>query len=221
MDRTVLTPSEGYYGEKKSEFFAVLAPCETQEEARALVEAQRRKRPDARHHCFAWRLADGSERAADDGEPQGTAGQPILDVLRKKQYTRCVLIVTRVFGGILLGASGLQRAYRAAAASAAAAVTDEVMIAPCRRLSFLCPYALFPSVRRFLEGADCRMEPPVFDQFVTLKIAAGPDEADRILAGLQELTAGKLKDEPGGSRVTDEEVACIADEAGEELLPTV
>lgn len=104
-------PSEAELVEKKSRFIGQVFPAETEEEARACIEAVRKKHYDARHHCFCYRLANGTVRASDDGEPQGTAGQPMLAVFDRENVQNVVCVVTRYFGGILLGAGGLTRAY--------------------------------------------------------------------------------------------------------------
>ena len=99
--------------EKKSRFIATVAPAETEEQALAIIEAMRKKYWDARHNCFAYVIGDRNElaRCSDDGEPQGTAGKPMLDVLLGEEIHNAVVVVTRYFGGILLGTGGLVRAY--------------------------------------------------------------------------------------------------------------
>ena len=98
---------------KKSRFVCTLGRAGTEEEARALVEGVRRRHWEAGHHCTAWRLGPGGrlERSSDDGEPSGTAGAPMLEVLRGREVSDVVAVVTRYFGGVLLGAGGLVRAY--------------------------------------------------------------------------------------------------------------
>ena len=98
--------------EKRSRFIGQVRPVETEEEARAFVEQVKKKHYDARHNCWCYRLRDGGvERYSDDGEPQGTAGQPMLNVFQREEVTNVVCVVTRYFGGVLLGAGGLTRAY--------------------------------------------------------------------------------------------------------------
>ena len=101
--------------EKRSRFIGQLWRVETEEEARAHIEEVRKKYHDARHHCFCYVLREGNIlRYGDDGEPQGTAGQPMLNVFLKEEVTNAVCVVTRYFGGTLLGTGGLVRAYSAA-----------------------------------------------------------------------------------------------------------
>lgn len=107
------------YEEKKSVFIGKALPVATEEEALAFIASVRAEYPDARHHVYAYLLRENSKnRYSDDHEPQGTAGMPTLDVLRKGEITDAVIVVTRYFGGTLLGAGGLVRAYTAAAAGA-------------------------------------------------------------------------------------------------------
>ena len=107
------------YEEKKSVFIGDASPVSTEEEALAFIASVKARYPDARHHVYAYLLRENSKnRYSDDHEPQGTAGMPVLDVIRKGGLTDAVIVVTRYFGGILLGAGGLVRAYTAAASGA-------------------------------------------------------------------------------------------------------
>jgi uncharacterized YigZ family protein len=106
---------------RRSRFIGAVAPARDVAAARAFIEGRRAAHPSARHHCFAYVLgggADRAEKASDDGEPSGTGGAPILEVLRKREVGDAVAVVTRYFGGVLLGAGGLIRAYGQAAARA-------------------------------------------------------------------------------------------------------
>ena len=107
------------YEEKKSVFIADISPVSTEEEAIAFIERAKRRYPDAKHHVYAYVLKENSiMRFSDDHEPQGTAGLPTLDAIRKSGITDCVIVTTRYFGGALLGTGGLVRAYSAAAVGA-------------------------------------------------------------------------------------------------------
>ncbi len=110
----------GEYEEKRSRFIGELFPVAGEEEAKERLAAVRKKYPDARHHCWAWVLPDGAYRWSDDGEPGGTAGAPMLEVLRGASVSGALCVVTRYFGGTLLGSGGLVRAYSKAAALALA-----------------------------------------------------------------------------------------------------
>ena len=109
---------EASFTEKRSEFLGHVRPVESEEEARAFVAEMKKKYYDARHNCWCYIIKDGAERYSDDGEPQGTAGIPMLEVFRREGVCNVVCVVTRYFGGILLGAGGLLRAYTKSAKDA-------------------------------------------------------------------------------------------------------
>lgn len=118
--KTILTPSEGEIEEKKSRFIGQLVHVESEDDALAFIEKVRKQHYDARHNCFAYIIGEKKElvRASDDGEPQKTAGQPILSVLQGADLTNVCLVVTRYFGGTLLGTGGLVKAYTDASKAA-------------------------------------------------------------------------------------------------------
>ena len=136
--------------EKRSEFIGQLRPVDGEEQARAFIEAVKKKHHDARHNCWCYLLKDGPVRYSDDGEPQGTAGQPMLGVFQKAGVTNLCCVVTRYFGGVLLGAGGLVRAYTQAAKLA----LEGAGVAQVRRWMEVrvdCPYSFFERVK--LEAA--------------------------------------------------------------------
>lgn len=116
--KTLKNNSEGEITEKRSRFIAVAYKVATEQEAMERITAVKKKHFSAKHNVFAYRLKNGEERYSEDGEPQGTAAAPILELLRNLELTDCLIVVTRYFGGILLGTGGLVRAYTAAAKSA-------------------------------------------------------------------------------------------------------
>ena len=114
---TIAAPCEGSITEKRSEFIAQLFPAESEAKCREIIEAVKAKHHKARHNVWAYRLREGGvSRYSDDGEPQGTGGIPVLNVLQKNDLTDLCCVVTRYFGGVLLGAPGLTRAYSSSAA---------------------------------------------------------------------------------------------------------
>lgn len=118
---TVSGESVGEYSEKRSRFIATLRHTETEEQAAAFLAEMRSKYWDARHNCYAYSMSGGTlKRFSDDGEPHGTAGKPILDIIDGSGLTDIMIVVTRYFGGVLLGTGGLVRAYSAAAREAVA-----------------------------------------------------------------------------------------------------
>lgn len=127
---TIRNYGEDSFLEKKSEFIGYAKRCETEEEAKAFVTEIKNMHKQATHNCYAYVIGEnmGIQRYSDDGEPQGTAGIPILEVMKKSNITDCAIVVTRYFGGILLGAGGLTRAYTKGASVAlkAAGVVEKV-----------------------------------------------------------------------------------------------
>ena len=111
--KTVYEGGEGEITEKKSRFIATVCPVHSEEEALAFIEKMKKKYWDARHNCYAYILGENQScmRSSDDGEPQGTAGHPMLDVLTGEKLYDVAVVVTRYFGGVLLGTGGLVRAY--------------------------------------------------------------------------------------------------------------
>ena len=140
--------SETELVEKRSRFLGHVWPVESEGEARARIEEIRKKHYDARHNCWCYRIREGGvERYSDDGEPQGTAGQPMLNVFQREGVTNVCCVVTRYFGGILLGAGGLVRAYTQSAKDA----LDAAGISVVRRwveVAVPCPYSFFERRRR-------------------------------------------------------------------------
>ena len=140
-------PSETEFTEKRSRFIGHVWPVETEAEARACIEAMKKRYHDARHNGWCYRLKEGGvERYSDDGEPQGTAGQPMLNVFQREEITNVVCVSTRYFGGILLGAGGLTRAYTRSAKDALDAAGVSV-VRPWILLECSCPYPLFERLK--------------------------------------------------------------------------
>ena len=138
--------------EKRSRFIGHVWPVDSEEEARGWIEAMKKKYYDARHNCWCYRIKEGGvERYSDDGEPQGTAGQPMLNVFQREEVTNVCCVVTRYFGGVLLGAGGLVRAYTQSAKDA----LDAAGISVVRRwveTAVTCPYSFFERVRQEAEA---------------------------------------------------------------------
>ena len=187
--RTIAAPSEGLYKEKGSKFLAFAYPVRTQEEIKERLEALRKQYFDARHHCYAYILGPRKDayRANDDGEPSGTGGRPIHGQLLSFDLTDTLVVVVRYFGGILLGASGLANAYKAAARDALEQATIlEKTIDISYRVHFEYPlmndvmrllkeYGLTPRNQRF--ELDCDLDfsvrqsqsNAVYDAFLKLR----------------------------------------------------
>ena len=188
--RTVRGTATGEYEEKKSRFIAQLSFADSEEAAVAFLEQVRAANRTARHNVYAYRLRAGNrERYSDDGEPAKTAGTPVLETIGHAGVADVIAVVTRYFGGILLGTGGLVRAYTAAASGAlqSAELVSMRLVVDCKvRVS----YAQFEQAQRIIAAAETRLDEPIFDDAVTLcwRMPAGQEGALR--TALNELTRG-------------------------------
>ena len=183
--------------EKKSRFIGQVWPVKTEAEAREKIEAVKKTHYDARHNCWCYMLRDGSLRYSDDGEPQGTAGQPMLAVFQNGNITDAVCVVTRYFGGILLGTGGLARAYTKGAkeALAAAGVSVERL---WDRLLVVCDYSRYELIRQETGKQGGVIEDTDFGADVTLTVLTPEGATEGYLARLTELSAGQIEGEKLG-----------------------
>ena len=185
--------------EKRSEFIGYAAHVQSEAEAQTFVKRIKEKHHDARHNVFAYVLGDTVQRYSDDGEPQGTAGIPVLDVLRKSGVTDACIVVTRYFGGILLGAGGLVRAYTAAAKAAldaAGTLTMERYAELRLRLS----YADYQKLSAKLDTLGAVTDAVDFGGEVTLDVALKATAKVRFTEAVRELFAGRVPVEVRGER---------------------
>ena len=183
---------EAEFTEKRSHFLGHVRRVETEAEARAFLDEMRKKYYDARHNCWCYVLHEGGVvRYGDDGEPQGTAGQPMLNVFQREGVENVVCVVTRYFGGILLGAGGLCRAYTKAAKDALDAA-GICKMQPWLRQTVSAPYALFERVKLLIAAQAGVLEDAQYgaDILVTYRIPAGADEALR--TALREASSGTI-----------------------------
>ena len=185
--------AESEFVEKRSRFVTQLWRVEREEEARACLEEARKKYHDARHHCWCYLLQEGKVvRYSDDGEPQGTAGQPMLNVFQREGVVNVCCVVTRYFGGILLGAGGLARAYGKGA-------KDALEAAGICRMSLWtlwdvpCTYPLFERMK--LEVAACGgiVRDVEYGADITLRVSFPPGGAEQFAPRLTEMSSGALE----------------------------
>ncbi|MFJ9388621.1 YigZ family protein [Nocardioides sp. NPDC101246] len=191
--------------EKRSRFLCTLARVEDETDARAVVERLRKQHWDARHTCSAFRIGPPPqpvERSNDDGEPAGTAGAPMLEVLRGAGVSDTVAVVTRWFGGKLLGAGGLVRAYSDAARTALAEV-GTVRRELVREYSIEVPYDVSGRLETDLRSSGVAVLDITYGAAVTLRIGAPPTGEKRLEALLAELTAGASVLVPGTDQWVD------------------
>lgn len=188
--RTVSGTSTAEYEEKKSRFIAQLAFADTEEKALAFLEQVRAANRTARHNVYAYRLREGSrERYSDDGEPAKTAGTPVLEVLQHSGLVDVICVVTRYFGGTLLGTGGLVRAYTTAAADALKAA-EVVTVRSVVRLSVTVDYSLYERASLLVDAAGAKQSPPQFTDKVTLEWTMPEGTQNTLVTQLTELTRG-------------------------------
>ena len=184
--------TETEFTEKRSRFITNLWRVESEAEARARLKEIRKRHYDARHHCWCCLLREGGTvRCSDDGEPQGTAGQPMLNVFQRQEVWNVCCVVTRYFGGVLLGAGGLTRAYTRGA-------RDALYSAGVARMSLWtlwdvpCPYPLFERVKLDVAGCGGTIRAADYGEEITLRAAFPAGGAEDFSRRLRELSAGRL-----------------------------
>ena len=185
---TISKPASDSFIEKKSEFIGYIAPVKTNDEAVAFINQIKAMHRKARHNVYAYILReDNISRYSDDGEPQGTAGVPVLEVLQKRGLTDVCVVVTRYFGGILLGGGGLLRAYSHAASIAcdAAHIMDMRL---CHRLTIKTDYNLYGKINYILPNFDVITVNSDFADAVTLEILVMSEKLDALRKELTEVT---------------------------------
>ncbi|MPQ43022.1 YigZ family protein [Clostridium tarantellae] len=191
---TVKKTTEDSFEEKKSLFIGYIKRVTTEEEAKGFVTSIKNKHKDATHNCYAYVVGQnmGIQRYSDDGEPQGTAGIPILEVIKKNEITDCAIVVTRYFGGIMLGAGGLTRAYTKGAAIAvkASGIVEKVSGA---RICIDIDYDLYGKIQYLCGQNNWHIEDTEFTDGVKLYILAEELILENIKNEVIESTSGKAK----------------------------
>ncbi|MDI9591378.1 MAG: YigZ family protein [Acidobacteriota bacterium] len=180
--------------DRRSRFIAQLRHVTSERDAGEFVAEVRARHHDARHNVSAWILADGRERCSDDGEPQRTGGTPVLEVLRGAGLADVCCVVTRYFGGTLLGPGGLARAYAAAAQAAlATAEADGLLVTMTQvtRVTCVIPYGAYGRAERLVADCGGRVQDSIFAQDVQLTCAFPAGDEGRFVSALSELMAGE------------------------------
>ena len=191
--KTVRAEAEESIVIEKSEFIARIAPVRTAEEAATFIDSVRAAHRRARHNCYAYSLREGFEtRFSDDGEPQGTAGPPILDVIQKNGLTDVCVVVTRYFGGILLGKGGLTRAYSSAAAKAVLAARVMIMC-EARTALIKLVYPQYERVLRLIPEFEIKTLNQDFADSVSLELLIKSDLCEPFVKKLTDLTNGQAE----------------------------
>ena len=183
---------EDEFTEKKSRFIGRVWPVETEEEALECIQAMKKQHYDATHNCWAYIIKDGAVRFSDDGEPGGTAGMPMLQVLQREGLFNCVCVVTRYFGGILLGAGGLVRAYTKGAKIAVDAA-GKSMKRVWTVLYVPCPYTYYERVKLLVAECEGIIRTTDFGAEVELELLFAEAQVQLFLEKLTDMTAGTVE----------------------------
>ena len=188
---TVSKTAEDMFEEKRSKFIGSIAPVENEKQALEFIDGVRSQNPQARHVVYAYILRENNTmRYSDAGEPSGTGGQPVLNVLQKEGITDVCVTVTRYFGGILLGAGGLTRAY-AKGAKIAVDAAGKAQMRYCKVYEVSCSYPLYQKLLSALEREDCFISDTAFGEFVSFNMAAVESNCPKLLEIIREVSAGK------------------------------
>ena len=183
--------AESEFVEKRSRFIGHIWPVDSEDQAQELIRRVKKQHYDARHNCWCYLLGGSVVRYSDDGEPQGTAGQPMLAVFQREHVTNVLCVVTRYFGGILLGAGGLTRAYSKGARDALAAAGVATM-GLWARVRLSCPYPLFERVKLEIAAASGILDDMDYGADVTLTVSLPSERRETLQGRLTELSAGGL-----------------------------
>ena len=192
--KTLMKRAEDEFIVNKSRFIGHACPCETEEEALGFLAEMREKYKDASHNCYAYIIGAnmGIMRYSDDGEPGGTAGMPIIEVLKARGVTNCCCVVTRYFGGILLGAGGLVRAYTKGAVVALDACGIGVMH-PTARYLMDVPYPMLSRMEYFLQSETVEIEDKAFTDTVTLTLMVKCADEEALIKRVTDVSEGSIE----------------------------
>ena len=182
---------EAEFVEKRSRFIGQVWPVSTEDDARAEIARTKSKHHDARHNCWCYIIHGGAVRYSDDGEPQGTGGQPMLEVFRRCGVENVLCVVTRYFGGILLGAGGLTRAY-AGTAKLALDASGIAQMSLWTSIEAVCPYSLFERVKNEIDARGGVMDNTDYGEAVTVTALFPAENAKDFLQRLADMTSGTV-----------------------------
>ena len=188
---------EAEFTEKRSRFLGHVRMVETEDEARAFIAEMKKKYYDARHNCWCYIIKDGPERYSDDGEPQGTAGIPMLEVFRRQGISNVVCVVTRYFGGVLLGAGGLLRAYTKSAGDAMEAAGTSV-VRMWTEADIACSYSSAERMKNELIAAGGQVGEMEYGAAVTIKALIPEELFETVKLRITDASGGSVKLIPTG-----------------------
>lgn len=190
--KTIQKEAFGEFVERHSRFISYAKPVETEDDAISFINKIKTKHWDAKHNVYAYSLLKGSiMRYSDDGEPHGTAGVPVLDILKKNEVTNIVIVVTRYFGGILLGTGGLVRAYSSAAKLALDSAVVINMVS-CFRAQLFCNYSLYGKISSILAELGAKIEESEFLDNVKIIFYIEKKKLNILNDKLNEVSSGEI-----------------------------
>lgn len=184
--------SSGEVVEKKSRFISVMRPVKTEDEAIVFINDIKKKYWDARHNCFAYVIGKDLQRFSDDGEPNGTAGKPMLDVLVSNNIHDVCVVVTRYFGGVLLGTGGLVRAYQK---SVTEALSTAVVLEPevGEIISIKTDYNIAGKIKHIMEKMDIFQNDIIYTENVEIFVVVSDDKKESFMEKITEAAGGKVQ----------------------------
>lgn len=191
VQRVPFSAAESEFVEKRSRFIGRVWSISSEEEAREYIRATKKKHHDARHNCWCYLLGDSILRYSDDGEPQGTAGQPMLNVFQRENVSNVCCVVTRYFGGILLGAGGLTRAYSKSARDALAAAGVAKLLL-WSQVQMDCDYSLLERVKLEIAGVNGLVDDIAYGACVTVTASLPEEGPQRLQQRLTEISSGDI-----------------------------
>ena len=196
--KTVRREANDEFVEKRSRFIGYVKPVSTEEEATAFISQIRSRHWDARHNVYAYSLREGNiKRYSDDGEPSGTAGMPVLDVIVKNGIVDVCVVVTRYFGGVLLGTGGLVRAYSQGCRLALEA-GEIILMQSCLMCTTRCNYNQYGKVSSLIAETGGTVDDTVFESDVRFSFHIRPDFLPQLNKRLADATAGEVRADADG-----------------------
>ena len=190
--KTVSGISAAEYSEKRSRFIAKVYPCSTEQQAAELLAAARSEYWDAKHNVYAYVLKDGTSRFSDDSEPHGTAGKPVLDVINGNGLEDVLIIVTRYFGGVLLGTGGLVRAYSTSARDAVLAA-EKVEMCVCSHMAVECEYSDYSVLLTVIEASSGSIKNTEYTDKITVEFCLKNGDVENFCKTLTETFSSRLE----------------------------
>jgi Uncharacterized conserved protein len=193
--KTLSAAAQDEFTEKRSRFIGYARPVASEREALDFIALIRSKHWDAKHNVYAYRLREGNTaRYSDDGEPSGTAGMPVLGVIQKSELTDCAVVVTRYFGGILLGGGGLVRAY-SHAASIGIAAAGILTMKRCLICRLVCEYSQYGRLSSLIPECHGNVTETSFGENITLCFTMTREDFNRFIPRLSDAACGSVKAE--------------------------